>query len=116
MLNAHEANAAVDALTYPRGISDRDERVAAHAAYRAATSMITAEFRAWLANQYASSLPVSVQSKIWEKSWEDGHSAGYSEVESHYMDNADFAEFAFNAGKATSVRGGGDLPKMGRKR
>lgn len=99
MLNANEAIAAVDALTYPSAIKDRDERVAAHAEYRAATNRITAEFREWLADEYASAMPANVQMKVWEKAWEDGHSYGYREVENHYMDLAEFAEFAFNAGK-----------------
>lgn len=99
MLNAQDADAAVKALTYPRAIADRDERVAAHRAYNEAVGNITGEFKAWLANTYASTLPAAVQDRIWGKSWEDGHSAGYSEVEGCYIDNAEFAEFVFNAAK-----------------
>lgn len=105
MLNANEAIAAVDALTYPSGIKDRDERVAAHAEYNAATSRITGEFREWLANEYAPTMPASVQNKIWGKAWEDGHAYGYREVENHYMDLAEFAEFAFNAGTMVTPMG-----------
>jgi hypothetical protein len=102
MLNAAETIAAIDALTYPRGIADRDERVAAHRAYNESVSKIVGEFRDFLADQYAPRLPAEVQARIWGKSWEDGHSSGYNEVEGHYLDNADFAEFAFNAGRATA--------------
>lgn len=99
MLNANETIAAIAALVYPKAIADRDERVAAHAEYRAATGRIHGEFREWLAAEYASAMPANVQSKIWEKAWEDGHSGGYNEVEGHYMDYAEFAEVAFNAGR-----------------
>ena len=99
MLNAQEASDAVNALTYPSGITDRDERVAAHRAYNEAVGNITGEFKAYLADTYASGLPATVQDRIFGKSWEDGHSSGYSEIENHYIDNADFAEFVFNAAK-----------------
>lgn len=102
MLNANETIAAINALVYPSGIADRDERVAAHAVYRAETSRIHGEFRDWLAYEYASSMPANVQSKIWEKAWEDGHSGGYNEVEGHYKDYVEFAEVAFNAGRNTA--------------
>lgn len=97
MLNANETIAAIDALVYPRGIADRDERVAAHRAYNEAVCNINGEFRDWLASTYASDLPAEVQARIWGKSWEDGHASGYNEVEGHYNDNSDFARFVFNS-------------------
>jgi hypothetical protein len=106
MLNAHETIAAIDALdatNYPRDITNRDERLAAHRAYNEAVGKIVGEFKAYLADTYASSLPTAVQDRIWSKAWEDGHASGYSEIENHYIDNADFAEFAFNAGKQEEV-------------
>ena len=99
MLNASEATAAVNALAYPTGIKDKEERLAAHRAYREEVSKIESEFTAWLANEYAPGLPAEVQARIWSKSWEEGHAYGYSEVENHYIDNADFAEFVYNAKK-----------------
>lgn len=102
MLNANEAEAAIKALVYPSGIADRNERVAAHAAYNKAVGEINTEFREWLADEYASTLPASVQIRIWGKAWEDGHADGLRNVEIHYEENADFAEFAFNAGKAAT--------------
>jgi hypothetical protein len=97
MLNAQEADAAIKALTYPSGITDRDERVAADRAYNEEVSKIGGQFRDWLANTYASSLPATVQARIWSKSWGEGHSSGFGDVENYYIDNADFAQFVFNA-------------------
>jgi hypothetical protein len=41
----------------------------------------------------------AVDAKVYSMAWEAGHSGGLSEVENHYMDYADLAEFAFAAGQ-----------------
>jgi hypothetical protein len=105
MLNAREADAACRALPHPqtsaynvskakRAVQDR-----LLAAYRGEIDKITDQFREWLGNEYAPTLPEAVQNKVWEKAWSDGHHAGYHEVENYYRQYAEFAEFAINAAK-----------------
>ena len=101
MLNTSEANAAYKALVYPPVMArkDREKRDILLAEYHEATQKITAEFHEWLTHEYASTLPVAVQDKIWEMAWSDGHHAGYPEVENYYTQYAEFAKFAINAAK-----------------
>lgn len=98
MLNAREAEAAYKALTYP-AVGSRRDRAARDillAEYDEATNKITGEFREWLANEYAHTLPDAVSDKIWEKAWSDGHHAGYPEVENYYSGYAEFAQFVMD--------------------
>lgn len=96
MLNAKDAEAAIKALPYPSGTANKDERAALRAAYNEGVSRVNGEFRDWLANEYAPTLPGSVKDKVWGKAWEDGHSGGFNEVEGHYRDYAEFAEFVMD--------------------
>jgi hypothetical protein len=59
--------------------------------YHAAQNAMVAEWKAWLADEYADDLPEAVQDRIFGKAWEDGHSGGYDEIEFHYIPLAVFA-------------------------
>ena len=91
MMDTSTANAAADALPYPSNAPVK-ERTRLRREYEESLALITAEFKEWLAFEYASELPVSVQEDIWYKAWADGHSAGYNEVERFYINLAEFAE------------------------
>lgn len=99
MLNTNDAEAAYKAVPYPPvgNRKDREKRDILLAEYNAATDKITAEFRDWLAHEYAFTLPKVVRDKIWEKAWSDGHHAGYPEVGNYYAQYAEFARFAINS-------------------
>lgn len=104
MLNARDADAAYAALPYPKVDSQQEQAVQDRlfAAYDEAKTKITGDFRDWLVNKHASTLPATVQNKIWEKAWNGGDRAeyaGYEEVEKYYVDYAVFAAFAINEAK-----------------
>lgn len=92
-MNATEAIAAVNALTYPsfkRGLPEGQRR-ALRDNYNKALREITGQFRTWLAVTYSPNMPEAADAMIWDKAWADGHHAGFHEVETHYMDYAEFA-------------------------
>lgn len=106
MLNANEAVAADAAVPYPRNVA-KEERVELMRAYNEATDKIKGQFRDFLADKYAARLPKTAQNAIWDNAWEYGHSAGYHEVESYYIDLANLAEtvataVAYQVAKATA--------------
>ncbi|MFE6967209.1 hypothetical protein ACFVAJ_19145 [Agromyces sp. NPDC057679] len=76
------AQAAIDDTPY--NPKDRD-------AYRQSEANIKLHFADDLRDAYAEDLPEAVAPIIFERAWEDGHSSGYSEVESQYVDLAEFA-------------------------
>lgn len=43
-------------------------------------------------------VPEDVAKRVFDKAWEDGHSAGDHEVEMHYDDLSEIANAAFKAG------------------
>jgi len=90
-MNGREAEAAVKAIPYPHNAT-KDTRAQLKAEYNAAVDSVVAKFRASLAKDYAYNLPAAVQDRIWSKAWDDGHHAGYSEVEGHYEELSEFAE------------------------
>lgn len=63
-------------------------------AYRDQTRELEAQWRAWLADEYASALPEAAQQAIWDYAWDQGHASGYNEVEMHYSDVAAIANLA----------------------
>lgn len=56
-----------------------------------AVSIFEGEWQAWLGAEYASHLPHAAQEEVFALAWEQGHHAGYSEVEDLYEKYADFA-------------------------
>lgn len=96
MLNAREAEAAWQAIPRVKDTT-KEEYLSLAVAYNEAVKKVAGEFRDWLAHEYAFTLPKTVQNKIWEKAWSEGHSAGYHEVENYYTQYAEFAAFAINA-------------------
>jgi len=66
--------------------------------HAAMQNVILAEFAAALSEQYGTGHE-AVDAKVYSQAWEDGHSGGLSEVENHYMEYAELAEFAFAAGQ-----------------
>lgn len=91
-MNATEATEAHEKLPYPVGKGEKAR--AAREEYHEQLSEISGQFRDWLAQEYASDLPVGVQSLIFGKAWESGHSSGYYEIQGHYQEYADFAREA----------------------
>ena len=65
---AREAIAAVKALPYPHDNVSNAEYSILLRAYDANKAVILAGFRDSLANEYAATLPASVQNEIWNKS------------------------------------------------
>lgn len=93
-MDANEITAADNALDYPfrTNFPDVESYNAARVVYYTEKSALETQFRHWLAEEYASFFPASVQDLIWGKAWADGHSSGYGDVEHHYQELAQFAE------------------------
>jgi hypothetical protein len=86
MLTSSEANEARQNLTYP-GHKDK----AAYDKYNAQVADIEAQWKEYLVYEYGYDLPESVQKSVFSRAWEAGHSSGYTEVEYHYQEDAEFA-------------------------
>lgn len=84
-----EATRLVDAAWLTTGTPE--ERTASRKLHGQRTGELEAQWRAWLADEYASDLSSVAQSLIYTKAWEDGHSSGYNDVEHYYSEHADFA-------------------------
>lgn len=56
------------------------------------TAALEAEWKLWLADEYAAELPLAAQDAVFALAWEQGHHAGYSEVEGLYEEYAEFAD------------------------
>jgi len=93
MLDTNALNTAVKALTYPTydGAQTREELAQLRREYQEATGLLVAEWVEFLKDEHGYDLPAAAQSAVYSKAWEDGHSSGYQEVESCYMNLADFA-------------------------
>lgn len=97
-----EFDARADAIEYPTADAYRGRQEArdrARVAYRAAHADLNRDFGVALAERYIAPAvdPAhleAVAGPVYRAAWEQGHSAGYSEVENYYID---FAELATNA-------------------
>lgn len=97
-MDTKELNQTVLALTYPRygdvykgkKINTTEDFVAARAIYRAEVGQLEDQWEPWLGQEYASALPEKVRAILFARAWELGHHNGYSEVEHHYEELADF--------------------------
>lgn len=50
-------------------------------------------FRESLKKQYGNSkFSEAVENVVWSRSWQDGHSGGYGDIENQYIKNVEFAE------------------------
>jgi flagellar biosynthesis/type III secretory pathway protein FliH len=95
------------AIPYPAAPTSRwqgEARAAALVTYREAHKALDAAFAAALAEEYLSDIAESrrapIAAQTFSLAWEAGHSAGYSDVENHYIEFADFAVAVY--GFATS--------------
>lgn len=59
--------------------------------YRARQREIDRLFAVDLAQELADDLPKTVQDRIFQLAWDEGHASGYSEVANHYEELAEFA-------------------------
>ncbi len=92
-MNANEATAAIRNLTYAKYDTPEGEL------YSSEQARITNEFKEYLVDEYAFNLPATTHSALWSKAWEDGHSYGFGEIESHYANIVEFAEELLKASK-----------------
>lgn len=90
MKNAQEAWDAQRALG-PLLKGTKEEREAERARRSVATQAIMEEFKQYLHVEHGVNLNEKQHNIVYSKAWADGHSAGYSEVEHHYIELADFA-------------------------
>ena len=99
MLNTDALIEATEALGYPeRGANTPEGRAAfveARRAHDAAEQALITEWSLWLAddNLDANIAPEAAQ-LVFRQAWEQGHSSGYSEVESNYVDLAEIVNTA----------------------
>lgn len=93
MLTATQALEADQALVYPSGIKDKEERYASLAAYRVERNNIREAFMDHLEASYGrSARPDDVLAILRTASWEEGHSAGYHEVEYYYSTYSELSD------------------------
>jgi hypothetical protein len=57
-----------------------------------------AEHAEEMAATYLPGLPEAVTDKVYEYAYQQGHSAGYPDIESYYADLVEVIEIAYNAG------------------
>lgn len=87
MLTTQDAYEATEALVYPVGGEDRQERLDA---YYNEQQRIALGFKAWLASEYAADLTWGVRDLVWEKA--NLMSAdNFSEIENKYIDFSSLA-------------------------
>lgn len=93
MTIAETAKAAYDALTYPdrkNFANDADHAAAWHEYRFVQVPAVEKTFKEALAAEYLpAETPTEVADKVFALAWEHGHSSGYSEVESYYIDFAE---------------------------
>lgn len=99
LLDSSEVSAKVQALPYPTS-KDRDENYKLRMEHRAATQQLENKWENWLADEYASQVPVESHSDLFTYAWGEGHSSGYNDVENHYMDIAHLATVVTEAVRA----------------
>lgn len=94
-MNTSQLIAATSNIKYPscHGMN-RDEKVAAHGEYYESITALQAEWKLWLAAEYAGDLNQKARDAIYAKAWSDGHSSGYSEIEYHYIELAELVRTA----------------------
>lgn len=76
---------------------DRTARNRLYGAQSAAVSNIV--MQATEAACGTENLPPALRGHIWSRAWEDGHSSGYSSVYYSYMEHAELAQAAYDAGR-----------------
>lgn len=93
MLTATQALEADQALVYPSGIKDKEERYALLATYRLERSKIRESFMDHLEASYGrDNRPADVMAILRTAAWEEGHSYGYSEVEYYYSTYSELSD------------------------
>jgi len=103
-----EFNARADAIVYPSADAYRGRQEARNQAmgiYRAANAEVTRDFGAALAQRYIAPTVDSahleaVATPVFRAAWDQGHSAGYSEVENYYIDYAEIATNAYTVARS----------------
>jgi predicted metal-dependent phosphoesterase TrpH len=96
-MDTNALEAAIKTLTYPREAKNREERARLYAEYREQENALIAQWKTWLADEYADDLPAAAQNAIYRKAWEEGHSSGYYEVENHYSELSELGRLIRNA-------------------
>lgn len=80
------------ALPWVLDIKDKKLREAQRASNAVKENEIRESFKDALKQEYGQSLTEAGHEFLWNKAWEDGHSAGYFEVESQYENQLRFFE------------------------
>lgn len=94
-MNTSQLIEATSDIKYP---SFAGKTASQHAAerrdYNKAIACLEAEWKLWLAEEYAWDLNQKARDAIYAKAWSDGHSSGYSEVEHHYLELSELVRSA----------------------
>jgi hypothetical protein len=63
---------------------DKEAERTAKVAYNTDTERLKAQFKADLFAEHGVTLGDALGEVVWRKAWEDGHSAGYGEIATHF--------------------------------
>ncbi len=95
ILSTAELEQAYKDTPYPKYSSKmgKDEYARLRQQWRVDIAALETRWRPWLFNEYLAGydLPESLGDIVFTKAWDDGHSAGYHQVESEYQSIAEFA-------------------------
>lgn len=101
ILSTEELEQAYKDTTYPKHTSKmaKDEHARLRQQWRVDIAALEARWRPWLFNEYLAGydLPESLGDIVFTKAWDEGHSAGYHQVESEYQAVAEFAREVLKA-------------------
>ncbi len=87
-LTTSELYDARSEVVYPTGSNRTNESVRE---YNRQISALEKQWSRWLGEEHAPGIPEVAQNKIFSLAWQEGHSSGYNEVETHYVEIAEIA-------------------------
>lgn len=78
-------------------VTRKEQRAVEAAARRERDAEEREMFRVRMASEHAGGLPPEVADAVWQRAWDEGHSSGWTSVEWHYEELADFARMVRSA-------------------